>query len=191
MPFRYLIPAFLLLLVLSSPACGYGKSVEDLVGSFSIEKTVKIGSSSECFSSFDEPADPLAPPRSMAAGPLADDQSPGLAGLTLEPQEISAALPQTVNLTAHLIDDQGIWAARAEFSGPGGEQASALFSSQDLTSGDGKDGIYTAQMSLPPGNETEEWRLQNLIIVDGEGNHRVLAEKDLLGLGLPAVIRIV
>lgn len=161
------------------------------MGSFSIEKTVKIGSSSECFSSSDAPADPLAPPQSSAVGPLADDQSPGLAGLTLEPEEISAALPQTVNLTAHLIDDQGIWAARAEFSGPGGEQASALFSSQDLTSGDGKDGIYTAQMSLPPGNETEEWRLQNLIIVDREGNRRVLAEKDLLGLGLPAVIRIV
>lgn len=161
------------------------------MGSFSIEKTVKIGSSSECFSSADAPADPLAPPRSMAAGPLADDQSPGLAGLTLEPEEISAALPQTVNLTAHLIDDQGIWAARADFSGPAGQQASALISSQNLTFGDGKDGIYTAQILLPPGNGTEEWHLQNLIIVDLEGNREVLALKDLMGLGLPAVIRIV
>lgn len=185
---RYLILALLLLLAFASPACGYGKSIEDLVGSFSIEKTVKIGSSSECFSSAGAAADPLAPPQSGAVGPLADDQPPGLAGLTLEPQEISAALPQTVNLTAHLIDDQGIWAARAEFSGPAGQQASALFSSQNLTSGDSKDGIYTAQMSLPPGNETEEWHLQNLIIVDLEGNRRSLTEKDLLGLGLPAVI---
>lgn len=188
---RYLIQALLLLLALASPACGYGKSVEDLVGSFSIEKTVKIGSSSECFSSADAPADPLAPPQSGAIGPLADDQQPGLAGLTLEPQEISAALPQTVNLTAHLIDDQGIWAARADFSGPAGQQASGLFSTQKLTSGDGKDGIYTAQVSLPPGNETDEWHLQSLIIVDREGNRRVLAEQDLLSLDLPAVIRIV
>ncbi|MDD4653420.1 MAG: hypothetical protein PHQ34_14460 [Methanothrix sp.] len=188
---RYLIAALLLLLALASPACGYGKSVEDLVGSFSIEKTVKIGSSSECFSSPDAPTDPLAPPQSGAVGPLADDQPPGLAGLTLEPQEISAALPQTVNLTAHLIDDQGIWAARAEFSGPAGEQATALFSTQNLTSGDGKDGIYTAQILLPPGNETEEWHLQNMIIVDREGNRRSLALKDLLGQGLTAVIRIV
>ncbi len=187
---RILIIAPLLLLALASPACGYGKSVEDLVGSFSIEKTVKIGSSSDCFSSADAAADPLAPPQSGAVGPLADDQQPGLAGLSLEPQTISATLPQTVNLTAHLIDDQGIWAARADFSGPAGEQASALFSTQSLTSGDGKDGIYNAQMSLPPGNGTEEWHLQNLIIVDREGNRRVLAEKDLLRLGLPAVIRI-
>ena len=47
-----------LLLALASPACGYGKSVEDLVGSFSIEKTVKIGSSSECFSTAND-IDPL------------------------------------------------------------------------------------------------------------------------------------
>ena len=188
---KILIIAIFLLLALASPAWGYGKSVEDLVGSFSIEKTVKIGSSSECFSSADAPADPLAPPQSGAMGPLADNQPPSLAGLTLEPQEISAALPQTVNLTTHLIDDQGIWAARAEFSGPAGQQASALFSSQNLTSGDGKDGIYAAQMSLPPGNETEEWHLQSLIIVDREGNRKVLALKDLLNLGLPAVIGIV
>jgi hypothetical protein len=178
------------MLALASPACGYGKSVEDLVGSFSIEKTVKIGSSSECFSSSDAPADPLAPPQSGARGPLADDQQPGLAGLTLEPQEISAALPHTVNLTAHLIDDQGIWAARAEFSGPAGEEAAALFPSQNLTSGDSKDGIYSAQIALPPGNETDEWHLRNLIIVDREGNRRVLTEKDLQGMGLPAVIAV-
>jgi hypothetical protein len=190
LPFRYLILTLLLILALASPAWGYGKSVEDLVGSFSIEKTVKIGSSSECFSSAGAPSDPLEPPRIMAAGPLADDQPPGLAGLILEPLEISAALLQTVNLTAHLIDDQGIWAARAEFSGPAGQQASALFTSQNLASGDGKDGIYNAQMSLPPGNGTDEWHLQNLIIVDREGNRRVLAERDLLGLGLPSAIAV-
>lgn len=183
--------ALLLLLAIASPVWGYGKSVEDLVGSFSIEKTVKIGSSSECFSSADAASDPLEPPQSGAVGPLADDQPPGLAGLTMEPQVISAGLSQTINLTAHLIDDQGIWAARAEFSVPAGEQASALFSSQNLTSGDGKDGIYRAQMLLPPGNSTDEWHLQNLIIVDREGNRKVLAERDLLGLGLPAVIKVV
>jgi hypothetical protein len=183
------ILALLLLLALASLASGYGKSVEDLVGSFSIEKTVKIGSSSECFSSAGA-VDPLAPPQSTAVGPLADDQPPGLAGFTLEPQEISAALPLTVNLTAHLIDDQGVWAAKAAFSGPSGEEAAALFSSQNLTSGNSKDGYYDAQMSLPPGNETGEWHLQNLTLVDREGNRRVLAEEDLQGFGLPTVITV-
>lgn len=179
----------LLLLAAASPAFAYGKSVEDLVGSFSIEKTVKIGSSSECFSS-EGAADPLAPPQSTAVGPLADDQPPGLAGFTLEPQEISAALPQNINLTAHLIDDQGVWAAKAAFSGPSGEEAAAFFSSQNLSSGNGKDGYYDAQMSLPPSNETGVWHLQNLTLVDREGNRRVLAEENLRGLGLPTVITV-
>ncbi|MDD2836808.1 MAG: hypothetical protein PHY05_11770 [Methanothrix sp.] len=188
--YRYLILALLLLLAAASPASAYGKSVEDLVGSFSIEKTVKIGSSSECFSS-EGAADPLAPPQSMALGPLADDQPPGMAGFTLEPQEISAALPQTINLTAHLIDDQGVWAARATFSGPLGEEAAALFSAQNRTMGTAKDGYYNAKMILPPINETGVWHLQNLTIVDGEGNRRVLALEDLQGLGLPTVITVV
>lgn len=184
---RYLILAILLLLAAASPAFAYGKSVEDLVGSFSIEKTVKIGSSSECFSSAGA-ADPLEPPQSGAVGPFADDQPPGLAGFTLEPQEISATLPRTVNLTAHLIDDQGVWAAKATFSGPRGEEAAALFSVQNRTSGNSKDGYYSAKMILPQINETGVWHLQNLTLVDREGNRRVLAQEDLQGLGLPTVI---
>ena len=92
------------------------------MGSFSIEKTIKIGSSSECFSSAGA-ADPLTPPQIGGAGPLADDQPPSLAGFAFQPQQISAASPQPVNLTAHLIDDQAVWAAEAAFSGPPGEAA--------------------------------------------------------------------
>jgi hypothetical protein len=179
----------LLLLSLASPVSAYGKSVEDLVGSFSIEKTVKIGSSSECFSSEDA-ADPLAPPQSGGASALADDQPPNIAGFTIQPQQLSAALHQTINLTAHLIDDQGVWAAKAAFSGPWGEEAVALFSVQNRTSGTAKDGYYSTKMILPQINETGEWHLQNLTLVDGEGNRRVLVEKDLQYLGLPTVITI-
>lgn len=184
---RILALALLLLFIAAPPASAYGKSVEDLVGSFSIEKTIKIGSSSECFSSAGA-ADPLTPPQSGGTGPLKDDQPPGLAGFTFLPQQIAAASPQPINLTAHLIDDQGVWAAEAAFSGPMGEEAAALFSSQNLTSGTAKDGYYGAQMLLPPSNQTGEWHLQNLILVDREGNRRVLAQQDLQGLGLPTVI---
>ena len=186
---RILALAILLLLAAASPAFAYGKSVEDLVGSFSIEKTIKIGSSSECFSSAGA-ADPLTPPQSGSASALADDQPPGLAGFAFLPQQISAASPQPINLTAHLIDDQGVWAAEAAFSGPTGEEAAALFSSQNLTSGTAKDGYYGAQMLLPPSNETGEWHLQNLTLVDREGNRRVLAQQDLQDLGLPTVIMV-
>jgi len=187
---RILIPVLLLLLALTAPASAYGKSVEDLVGTFSIEKTVKIGSSSECFSS-ESAADPLAPPQSMAVGPLADDQPPGVAGFAFQPQQLFAASPQTINLTAHLIDDQGVFAAEAVFSGPRGEEAAALFSAQNLTSGTAKDGYYSATMILPPSNETGRWHLTNLTIVDREGNRKILIQADLQDLGLPTVITVI
>ena len=187
---RILVLALLLLLVAASPASAYGKSVEDLVGSFSIEKTIKIGSGSECFSSAGA-TDPLIPPQSGAAGPLADDQPPNVAGFTFQPQQLFAASPQPINLTAHLIDDQGIWAAEAAFSGPQGEEAAALFSAQNRTSGTAKDGYYSAKMILPLNNETGEWHLQNLTLVDREDNRRVLLQKDLQGLGLPTVITVI
>ena len=187
---RIPVLALLLLLALAAPAFAYGKSVEDLVGSFSIEKTIKIASSGECFSS-NGAADPLTPPQSGAVGPLADDQPPNVAGFAFQPQQLFAAWPQTVNLTAHLIDDQAVWAAEAIFSGPQGEEAAALFSFQSLTSGNAKDGYYGAQMLLPPSNETGEWHLQNLTLVDREGNRRVLVEEDLRGLGLPTVITVI
>jgi hypothetical protein len=185
-----LIPALLLLLALAPPASAYGKSVEDLVGSFSIEKTIQIGSSSESFS-LPGAADPLAPPQSGAVGPFADDQPPNVAGFTFQPQQFSAAWPQTINLTAHLIDDQALWAAEAIFSGPRGEEAFALFSAQNRTSGTEKDGYYSAKMILPQSNETGKWHLQNLTLVDREGNRRVLAEADLRGLSLPTVITVI
>jgi hypothetical protein len=188
--YRDLILTLLLLLSLAAPASAYGKSVEDLVGSFSIEKTIKIGSSSESFSSSGS-FDPLTPPQSTAFGPLADDQPPGLAGFAFLPQQFSAAWPQTINLTAHLIDDQSVWAAEAIFSGPSGEGAAALFSAQNRTSGSAKDGYYRATMILPPSNETGEWHLQNLTLVDREGNRRILIEEDLQGMGLPTVITVI
>ncbi|MFZ2472022.1 MAG: hypothetical protein WAW52_08790 [Methanothrix sp.] len=186
---RILALAFLLLLAAASPASAYGKSVEDLVGSFSIEKTVKIGSSSECFSSAGA-ADPLIPPQSTASL-LADDQPPNVAGFTIQPLQISAASPQTINLAAHLIDDQGVWAAEAAFSGPSGEEAAALFSAQTLTSGTAKDGYYSTTMILPQTNETGEWNLRNLTLVDREGNRRVLLWEDLQDMGLPTVITVI
>lgn len=187
---RILILALLLLLAAASPACAYGRSVEDLVGSFSIGKTIKIGSSSECFSSAGT-ADPLAPPQIGVNSPLADDQAPSLAGFAFQPQQLSAASPQPINLTAHLIDDQAVWAAQAAFSGPLGQSAFAIFTAEDRTAGTEKDGIYAAAMLLPPGNATGEWHLQNLTLVDREGNRRVLAEEDLQGLGLPIEIRVI
>jgi len=188
--FRFLISAIIISLVLSSPAFAYGKSVEDLVGSFSIGKTIKIGSSSECFTARDA-LDPLTPPKSGAAGPLSDDQAPSLAGFSIEPQQLSSASLMSINLTAHLIDDQAVWMAQATFSGPSGQNAIALFSSENRTGGTTKDGSYSTQMMLSKGNETGLWQLENITLVDMEGNRRILSEEDLKGIGLPTTVAVI
>ena len=188
MTLKILILVFLLLLAGPYPASGYGKSVEDLVGVFSISKEIKIGSSSQCFSS-EESSDPLAPPGNGPAGPLSDDQAPSIAGLFIEPLKISLASPQPVNLTAHLIDDQAIWAAEAAFSGPGGQSITALFSSHNRSSGTESDGFYASQISLP-GNMSGDWRLQNMTLVDREGNRRTFSGTEIESLGLPTAITV-
>lgn len=187
---RILILSLFLLLAAASHASTYGRSVEDLVGSFSIDKSIKIGSSSRCFSSAGA-ADPLTPPQRVATSDLADDLAPSLTGFAIQPQQISAASPHTINLTAHLIDDQGVWAAEATFYGPRGEKAAALFSAQNRISGTAKDGYYSAQMRLPLSNETNEWHLRNLTLVDREGNRKIMVDYDLTRLGLPTVITVI
>ena len=187
---RILILALLLLLVSGPAASAYGRSVEDLVGAFSIEKTIKIGSSSQDFTTAGESLDPLSPPQSMASGPLADDQAPSLAGFSFEPQKVSANSTPSINLTLHAIDDQAVWAAEARFTGPAGEEATALFPAQNLTSGSAKDGVYSARMLLPA-NGTGDWHLQSLILVDREGNRRTLGQSELVQMGLPTQISVV
>jgi len=187
---RILILAIILSLALASPASAYGRSVEDLVGSFSIGKTIKIGSSSECFATGDA-LDPLTPTQSGAAGPLSDDQAPSLAGFGIEPQQLFRASMKPVNLTAHLIDDQAVWAAQAAFSGTSGQEAIAIFTSESRISGNAKDGLYSAQMTLPEDNETDMWQLQNFTLVDSEGNRKVLLGEDLRSQGLPTMINVI
>ncbi len=79
-----------------------GRSVEDLVGVFSIQKTIKLGSNSECFAGSQSSSDSLSPQNNG----LSDNQPPGLAGLSIEPKAIKASSSQSINLTAHIVDDQ-------------------------------------------------------------------------------------
>ena len=44
---------------------------------------------------------------------------------------------------------------------------------------------------LLPANETGDWHLQSLILVDREGNRRTLGQSDLRQLGLPTQISVV
>jgi hypothetical protein len=191
---QLLIVAILIAFGIAGPAFAYGSSSEDLIGAFSVQKTIKLASSSECFSSAgarDPLSPPLSPPQAQVAGALADDQPPSLAGLGIEPKTVSSRSDQTINFTAHVIDDQsGLWASAVYFVSPSMNQtAIAFFNAGNRTSGSSKDGIYTARMQLPKDSKNESetgyWQLANLTLVDGENNRRILQADEVARLGLP------
>ena len=175
-----------LISAMAGEASAEGKSVEDLIGVFSMQKQIVLGSSSSCFGSCQVP-DSLA----VSGNPMADSQAPGLAGFDIESgaQAPSSARPaaQMVNFTLHAIDDQsGLSSCTAYFSSPSGEQsASVSFSAADLTSGGGKDGRYKSSLVLPPEIEPGVWQLQNLTMLDRNGNSRTWQAIDVRGLGMP------
>jgi hypothetical protein len=180
-------------LIIMGIAYAYGSSTEDLVGIFSMEKTIKLGSSSDCFGAAGGEKDPLSPVVSRSASSMADDQPPSLAGFSFRPEAIPATRPCAINFTEHVIDDQsGFFASAARFSSPSGsEKAQVLFTSANLSSGNSRDGIYTASLHLPDGIEKGLWQLENLTLVDKEGNRRIMQREDVLDLGLLTEFRIV
>lgn len=184
------------LIISTTPALAsvteYGRSVEDLIGVFSIEKTIQIGGSSQDFATTGE-VDPLSPPSSSGgifSALMADTQAPSLAGIDIEPQSIPINSSGPVNITLHVIDDQAFYGAEARFAGPEGIQAVSIFSAENLAAGSAKDGWYNTSMILPA-NQTGQWRLESLTLVDRESNTRVLTEKELEERGYPAVIFVI
>ncbi|NMC09734.1 MAG: hypothetical protein GYA39_01960 [Methanothrix sp.] len=168
-----------------------GRSTEDLTGAFSLQKTIRLASSSECF--FGEAtADPLNPPQSHEVNAMKDDQPPGLAGFGFEPRTVYVGSDRAINFTAHFIDDQsGLWASAAYFHSPSGNQtAVVLFRMQDLTSGTTKNGVYASRMSISNGSERGDWQMENITLVDREGNRRVLQREDLMRDGLPTAFQV-
>lgn len=172
-------------------AAAYGSSVEDLVGVFSIQKTIKLGSSSECFSGSDNASDSL----DLSSSSLADNQPPSLVDFNLEPKVVeSSSSSQAINLTAHVIDDNSGLSSdgkanlsAAWFKSPSGQQIAAVtFQSSNLTSGSIQDGIYSTVLTLPQNSEAGAWQLVNLTLIDKQGNRRVLCRDDLVSQGFPA-----
>jgi len=173
----------ILMAILPASPETYGKSTEDLVGVFSIEKTIKLGSSSSCFTAAGkEGQDPLdasllqsAPRRS----PMGDDQPPGLAALNIAVDPPNAL----VFLGLHILDDQsGMKEGRANFSGPAGAVRQALILPQNLTNGTPRNGLYVVRMSMP---DSGDWVLEDLTLEDAAGNQKVLKSAELLNLSMP------
>lgn len=167
-----------------------GRSVEDLVGVFSIQRTIKLGSNSECFAGSQSSSN--SP--SVQNNGLADNQPPGLAGLSIEPKAVNASSSRSINLTAHIIDDQsglaegsGSNLSTAWFVSPSGRQViGAALAPDNLTLENKLDGFYSGKIVLPKNSELGTWRLDNLTIADEQGNRRVVGRNQMLQLGFPA-----
>jgi hypothetical protein len=165
----------------------YGRSVDDLVGVFSIQKTIKLGSSGECFGGAKDTSDPLNPQ-------IVDDQPPDLAAFNLEPKVVKASSSQIINLTAHIIDDQSGLASGSKqnlstawFVSPSGKQAAtATIDPRNLSAGSRLDGFYYGKIALPKNSEIGTWCLDNLTLVDEQGNRRVFSQEHMLQLEFPA-----
>jgi len=121
---------------------------------------------------------------------MKDDQPPGLAGFGFDPRAVGAG--RAINFTAHFIDDQsGLWASAAYFHSPSGNQtAVVLFKMQDLISGTTKNGVYASRMTISNGSERGDWQMENITLVDREGNRRVLQREDLMRDGLPTAFQV-
>jgi len=179
----------LVLVLMHASACGalaYGSSVEDLVGAFSIEKNIRLGSSGSCFGG-EGPcqmhSDPLDP---SFIRPMDDDQAPSLAGFELEPAVLKPN-SRAINFTLHAIDDQsGLGGSTAFFMSPAGALTKVLFLPSGRTSGTLKDGVYASRLILPEDAEKGVWMLENLTLKDVEGNARVLQREDMVKLGQPS-----
>ncbi len=190
MSYRALLLALFLVTIISaiiSNASAYGSSVDDLVGVFSIEKTIKLGSSSSCFGSAEGSKDPMGMTAGMTGDPMADNQPPGLAGFNLEPKMLGES-SRSINLTAHIVDDEsGLDFAEAFFRSPSGDKtAEAIFDPGNRVLGNSKDGIYAAKMILSDRSDSGAWLLENMTLVDGSGNRKVLQREDLSRMNLPA-----
>lgn len=163
--------------------------MEDLVGAFSIEKTIKLGDRS-CFEDKAK-ADPLNRDPSIwsghLAGPLADSQPPSLAGYDFEPKRVDATLPQAINFTVHVLDDQsGLASSSVRFRSPSSQQIveTAIYP-ENITAGSINDGNFISKLILPSGSEKGVWLLENLTLYDASGNVRVLGRDALISSALP------
>jgi len=172
-------------------AATYGKSVEDLVGVFSIQKNIQLGSSSSCYAGGPCIQDPQDLSSQAEISMSKDIQPPNLLGLDLEPGVVNIETSRQVNLTAHIIDDWGGISGRgltvARFKSPSGSQtAEAVFTPKDLVSGSKEDGFFRSSVVLPKQPEGGAWRMDSLVLADDQGHQKTISGEDLARRGLPS-----
>jgi hypothetical protein len=188
----HLFVAFFLAMIFGSTinAAAYGKSTEDLVGVFSIQKTIKIGSSNDCFGGKDDASEPSRLLDSAYAG----EQSQGLVAFSLEPKTENASSQRPINLTARIIDRQrgppdqnGSASLSAWFLSPTRQQiARTTLHLQNTTAGGKPYDVFSGYIMMPPDSELGIWHLKNLTLVNSQGSRKLYENDQMLHPGFPA-----
>jgi hypothetical protein len=176
-----------------------GKSVEDLVGAFSIEKTIKLGGNSPCSSSscLADPLDALGA-GSPGRASMEDDTPSCLSGFDFQPRALNLNTSAgTVNFIVHIVDDEsgllgdGSNRSTISFESPSKSQSAEVkLSPSNLASGNLRDGIYYANMTLPRNSERGSWLIQRVTLVDSKGNRQALSRQDLISHGMPSELLV-
>jgi hypothetical protein len=121
-----------------------------------------------------------------------DVEAPQLAAFSLSPGSVDTSSgAQVIDVTARLTDnlsgvkEQGS-SGFVRFAAPGGDvTVDASFLPGTRVSGDSKDGVYVAEMTIPAHSPTGTWTVEQFWIYDEAGNAASLDAADLAGAGFP------
>jgi hypothetical protein len=129
-----------------------------------------------------------------------DTTPPTIASVTFTPSAVDvSAGPQVVNVALQIEDDvagvdlqvQDFGDFTITFLSPGGIQRQRLFNRQfAMTSGDGLDGVWEAEFTLPQFSEAGQWSIESLAVRDRVNNFAFLPNAVLGGLGIAATIDV-
>ena len=161
-------------------------SVQDLAGNFD---------------SFSSPAlTGLGFPTELTVTSIEDTTAPQPTGITLTPAAVDvSAGPQVVNVALEITDNvSGVDLANQDLGdftitlvSPGGIQRQRLSNRQfTLTSGDGLDGTWEADLTLPRFSEAGEWSIESVTLRDGVNNFVFLSASQLASLGIDATLDV-
>ncbi len=121
-----------------------------------------------------------------------DTTPPELVEFSFTPTTVDvSSAPQMVACILRITDDlsgfkYGIW----RFTSPSGEYHTLPSIGWVILSGDARDGVYRATLTVPAFSEAGLWYIPELEIRDAVGNRRYFTETDLIGLGFPTKLEI-
>jgi hypothetical protein len=126
---------------------------------------------------------------------VGDAAAPQLVSMSISPTRVdTAGSSQEITVEVRVTDDltgpagPGYTSSPSQVRfthGPTGQNVTAMFESTSRISGDARDGIYRASMTLPMAAANGTWTATSFLLVDQVGNSRNLGTSDMATAGFP------